>query len=90
MLSANISTSSVEKHLFSSDAELSKNFYIIAILTLAVDAPSNVCADLDPQNNHLTKPGLKEKGQERKKTSMNVVVIRHLMQKIILLQTIWK
>ena len=75
MLSPNILTSPVGKHLFSSDAELSKNFCNVGILLLAIDAPSNVCADLDPQNDHSTKPWLKEKRPERKKTSMNVVVI---------------
>ena len=75
VLSANISTSPVGKHLFGSDAELFKNFCNVAILPLAVDAPSNVCADLDPQNDHLTKPWLNEKGPGRKKTSMNVVAI---------------
>ena len=62
-------------NLFGSDAELFKNFCNVAILPLAVDAPSNVCADLYPQNDHLTKPWLKEKRPQRKKTSMNVVVI---------------
>ena len=75
VLSANISTSPVGKHLFGSDAELFKNFCKVAILPLAVDAPSNVCADLYPQNDHLTKPWLNEKGPGRKETSMNVVAI---------------
>ena len=75
VLSANTSTSPVGKHLFGSDAELFKNFCNVAILPLAVDAPSNVCADLYPQNDHLTKPWLNEKGPGRKKTSMNVVAI---------------
>ena len=35
----------------------------------------NVCADLDPQNNHLTRHWLKEKGPKRKETLMNMVVI---------------
>ena len=43
VLSANTSTSLVGKHLFGSDAELFKNFCNVAILPLAVDAPSNVC-----------------------------------------------
>ena len=66
VLSANISTSPVGKHLFGSDAELFKKFCNVA---------SNAYADLDPQNDHLTKSWLKEKGHKRKKTSMNVVVI---------------
>ena len=45
------------------------------MLPLVADAPSNVCADLNPHNDHLTKTCLKEKGSKRKKTSMNVVVI---------------
>ena len=75
VLSANISTAPVGKHLFGFDAELFKNFCSVAKPPLAVDAPSNVCADLYPQNDHLTKPWLKEKRPQRKKTSMNVVVI---------------
>ena len=74
VLSANTSTSPVGKHLFGSDAELFKNFCSVAILPLAVDAPSNVCADLDTQNEHLTKPRLKERRPKRKETSINMVV----------------
>ena len=66
VLSANTSASPVGKHLFGSDAELFKKFCNVA---------SNAYADLDPQNDHLTKSWLKEKGHKRKKTSMNVVVI---------------
>ena len=75
VLSANTSISPVGKHLFVSDAELFKNFCNIAILPLAVDAPSNVCTDLDPQNGHLNKPWLNKKGPKRKETSVNMVVI---------------
>ena len=52
-----------------------KTFFYVAMLPLVADAPSNVCADLNPHNDHLTKTCLKEKGSKRKKTSMNVVVI---------------
>ena len=75
VLSANTLTSPVGKHLFGSDAELFKNFCNVAILPVAVDAPSNVCADLDPQNDILTEPCLKEIGPKRKETLMKMVVI---------------
>ena len=75
VLSEDTSTSPVGKHLFGFDAELFKKFCYIGILPIAVDALSNVCADLGPQNDHLTRPWLKEKGPKRKEKLMNMVVI---------------
>ena len=66
-LSANTSTFAIGKHLFGSDAELFKNFCNVTMLPLVADAPSNVCADLNPHNDHLTKTCLKKRDLKERK-----------------------